>query len=110
MKFEQNEMPHEKAIGTARILVFGDIVFDEEGIPWVVGEVAKHRTKNPDGTWNVPVRQAVYHNNMKGSGWINPKGPICVAVYEPDEMVPTYDQSDLVRVVETDMDKYLHRR
>lgn len=110
MKFKQNEMPHEKAVGTARAVSAGDVVFDEENVPWVVGDVDTHRTKNSDGTWNVPVRQAVYHNNMKGHGWINAKGPICVFVYEPDELVPTYDQSDLVRVVETDIEKYLHRR
>lgn len=110
MKFDKSEMPHEKAIGTARSLVFGDVVFDEEGIPWVVGSVDKYRTKRPDGTWIVPVQQAVYHSNMKGHGWITPKGPICLATFEPDEMVPTYDQQDLVRVVETDMEKYLHRR
>lgn len=110
MKFEQTEMPHPHDVTTALGLKVNEIVFDKDGIPWIVGDVVRQRKyDSATGNWSVPVRQAIYKNDSKGNGWIAASGVVCVAAYKADELVPVYEAPDLVRVVELDTEKFLVR-
>jgi len=109
VKFEQNELPHPADVTTARGLKTGEIFFDGDGIPWRVDDL-KNRKHNPEtGVWSVPVRQAVYDNDQRGNSWITCRGVTCVRDFGPDELIPIYDTDDLIKVIHSDIDKYVSR-
>lgn len=112
MKFQENEKPHPADVATARALRRGEIVFDEDNTPWVVGNVEKYRRHNAEtGFWTVPVRQAVYLSpKSDGSGHIVGDKLVCLRDYAEGEMIEIYDPADLVNVIERDMNKYVSRR
>jgi hypothetical protein len=46
---------------------------------------------------------------QSGNSWITCRGVTCVRDFGPDELIPTYDTDDLIKVIHRDIDKYVSR-
>lgn len=100
MKFEDHEIPDERFSLRPGALKNGYVLFDNEGVPWVITELARARH---EGTRHeIPVRQLVYRPGRPGTdeeGCLVSGGPIMMHLLG-DGLVKIYALPDLLEVIQ----------